>query len=91
MQRSATLTLFLSLLQNQCNIIAAAAAVMGRLLSVQVFCFFVSQDGNAFAYASPNFQEALQQLHLDALKQVSTFVFPSFICVMILAIAPTTN
>lgn len=41
---------------------------------MQVFCFFVSQEGNAFAYASPNFQAALEQPLLDALKQVGILV-----------------
>lgn len=43
---------------------------------MQVFCFFISQEGNAFAYASPNFQAALDQPHLDALKQVTVSVLP---------------
>jgi hypothetical protein len=43
---------------------------------MQVFCFFISQEGNAFAYASPNFQAALDQPHLDALKQVTVFAVP---------------
>ena len=42
-----------------------------------MFCFFVSQQGNAFAYASPNFQAALDQPHLDALKQVTVFGVPA--------------
>lgn len=43
---------------------------------MQVFCFFLNQEGNAWAYATPNFQTALEQQPIDALKQACLCHWP---------------
>lgn len=37
----------------------------------QVFCFFVNRESGSWAYATPNFQRALKQPHLDTLRQAA--------------------